>query len=803
MSLLLGLGLIAFRTEAQTYASGALTNTCTPTAGTVGTNFGCGAGHTNITNASTNTFIGDSAGYYNDSIPYNTAVGFAALKNNNYTRTNTAIGFKALYSQTTCAVGCWQKQGTNVAVGHEALFTSQAYGGTCVGFIAGFNNTTGCSLTGIGEEACRYNTTGDDNVGVGSAACHKNETGTANTCVGDHAADGYTTGISFSNNTFVGNGSGNLIHDGNNQNSAFGDSTLANTNASNNCAFGHMTLYANTTGTPNSGFGYQALLKNTTGKNNNAFGYQTLLSNTTGAYNSAYGDYALNSNVTGQQNVAFGYSALKNNTDNYNSAFGYGALSANTAGAANCAFGTGALSTSSAASGTGGNCAFGYDALYAATTGIYNVGIGYQASYSLTSANSNVAVGRQALYTATTGSANAIVGYEASYYQTGNQNTALGYQALFGTNAGTSSGTNNVGVGFQAGNGNTTGNYNTYVGNGATASAGTYTNATAIGNGASTTANDKMYLGNSTMAGTWIPAGVFYNGSDGRFKTNVTENVKGLAFINKLRPVTYNMNTQALDNFLIQNLPDSMKTAHKQGMDFTASTATVHSGFIAQEVEQVAQQVGFASSIVSHPANSTDIYALGYSEFVVPLVKAVQELSHLDSIKTVALKQDSINNHKQDSIITSLQNQINQIVNTCCNSSSGSGSNNRNLQNGTKGNGSNNGNNNNTSPTDSSAKLTSVNNIELSSNSAIIYQNAPNPFGDGTVIRYFVPESTTNAQIIFYDQFGSQLNIFNITTTGTGQLNVASINLAAGTYSYSLIINGKTVDTKKMIKTTN
>ncbi len=101
------------------------------------------------------------------------------------------------------------------------------------------------------------------------------------------------------------------------------------------------------------------------------------------------------------------------------------------------------------------------------------------------------------------------------------------------------------------------------------------------------------------------------------------------------------------------------------------------------------------------------------------------------------------------------------------------------------------------------ASIGTVNSIELTGNAAIIYQNAPNPFGDGTMIKYFVPENTTNAQIVFYDQFGSQLNTFTISQTGTGQLNVASANLAPGTYSYSLIINGKVIDTKKMIKITN
>ena len=96
--------------------------------------------------------------------------------------------------------------------------------------------------------------------------------------------------------------------------------------------------------------------------------------------------------------------------------------------------------------------------------------------------------------------------------------------------------------------------------------------------------------------------------------------------------------------------------------------------------------------------------------------------------------------------------------------------------------------------------INSVNTIDLASGGALIYQNAPNPFGDGTTIKYYVPENTSNAQIIFYDEFGNQLKNFAVTETGAGQLNLTAANLAPGTYSYSLLINGKAIDTKKMIK---
>jgi len=51
----------------------------------------------------------------------------------------------------------------------------------------------------------------------------------------------------------------------------------------------------------------------------------------------------------------------------------------------------------------------------------------------------------------------------------------------------------------------------------------------------------------------------------------------------------------------------------------------VYSGFIGQEVEAAAREVGYDFSGVVPPQNEQDHYSLRYAEFVVPLVKAVQE----------------------------------------------------------------------------------------------------------------------------------------------------------------------------------
>ena len=52
----------------------------------------------------------------------------------------------------------------------------------------------------------------------------------------------------------------------------------------------------------------------------------------------------------------------------------------------------------------------------------------------------------------------------------------------------------------------------------------------------------------------------------------------------------------------------------------------------------------------------------------------------------------------------------------------------------------------------------------------------------------------------FYDAYGKEIKKVTIKETGAGKIGVNAHNVAAGIYTYSLLVNGKVVDTKKMIK---
>jgi hypothetical protein len=61
--------------------------------------------------------------------------------------------------------------------------------------------------------------------------------------------------------------------------------------------------------------------------------------------------------------------------------------------------------------------------------------------------------------------------------------------------------------------------------------------------------------------------------------------------------------------------------------------------------------------------------------------------------------------------------------------------------------------------------------------------------------------SETNTQIIVADISGRTLKNFEVGNKGFGHVTVTARTLSAGNYIYSLIANGKNVDSKKMMIT--
>jgi hypothetical protein len=99
-----------------------------------------------------------------------------------------------------------------------------------------------------------------------------------------------------------------------------------------------------------------------------------------------------------------------------------------------------------------------------------------------------------------------------------------------------------------------------------------------------------------------------------------------------LRPITYNLDVGALAEKLGEDIIPNKEGKIIKGIPGIETINTRHEksnkrefGFVAQEVEELASRLGYDFSGVEVPDNEKDLYRLRYAEFVVPLVKAVQE----------------------------------------------------------------------------------------------------------------------------------------------------------------------------------
>jgi hypothetical protein len=82
-------------------------------------------------------------------------------------------------------------------------------------------------------------------------------------------------------------------------------------------------------------------------------------------------------------------------------------------------------------------------------------------------------------------------------------------------------------------------------------------------------------------------------------------------------------------------------------------------------------------------------------------------------------------------------------------------------------------------------------------------QNTPNPFSTNTKIGYELPSGTQKASIGVYDLTGKEIKMFLLTLDKKGYVSILGGDLSPGIYLYSLIIDGRYFDSKKMILTSN
>ena len=82
---------------------------------------------------------------------------------------------------------------------------------------------------------------------------------------------------------------------------------------------------------------------------------------------------------------------------------------------------------------------------------------------------------------------------------------------------------------------------------------------------------------------------------------------------------------------------------------------------------------------------------------------------------------------------------------------------------------------------------------------AVLFQNAPNPAKNETNIKYYLPKNTNVASVEIYSINGQLVKTFNLQEKGFGTITLSINELQAGTYVYKMNVDGRVIDSKKML----
>jgi hypothetical protein len=250
--------------------------------------------------------------------------------------------------------------------------------------------------------------------------------------------------------------------------------------------------------------------------------------------------------------------------------------------------------------------------------------------------------------------------------------------------------------------------------------------------------------GDPSSYAAYFSGDVFTSGSylpsDEKLKQNMQDFSSGMDIINQLHPKQYQYHGDG--NYKLMNLPNGD-----------------HYGLVAQDVEKVLP--GLVKNTKFYPGKAVPserenqknaeviiFKALNYTELIPIMIKGMQEQQSMiiEQRQQIQQQQQQINDLKQMLQSTSL----------------------------------------------------SGNNLPGSLMNVCLLQNIPNPFNQNTIIRCDVPSSVKQARLIVYSADGSQVRSFNL-NSGTNKVSVTAGTLPSGHYTYSLLIDGKKIDSKSMI----
>jgi hypothetical protein len=258
--------------------------------------------------------------------------------------------------------------------------------------------------------------------------------------------------------------------------------------------------------------------------------------------------------------------------------------------------------------------------------------------------------------------------------------------------------------------------------------------------------NNTSYWAGFFVGDVYSSTGV-YASSDQNLKQNIKDFPSALKIIDQLKPKQYDYKHDGV--YSKMNLP-----------------AGSHYGLIAQDVEKIlpnlvkyskfempsSSKTGKGPDSTQQKEEAINFKALNYTEFIPILIKAVQE---------------------QEQTIDNQQKQIDDLKTMVLNLAQGKS-------------------------ITSTNTGSSINTSNLTISSAVLEQNVPNPLNNNTSIKYSIPPGSGNPQLVITDINGKAIKAVTL-QPGAGSINIDASTLSSGAYSYTLLINGKSITSRKMI----
>ncbi|MDD6209100.1 MAG: tail fiber domain-containing protein [Bacteroidales bacterium] len=244
--------------------------------------------------------------------------------------------------------------------------------------------------------------------------------------------------------------------------------------------------------------------------------------------------------------------------------------------------------------------------------------------------------------------------------------------------------------------------------------------------------------------------------SDAKFKKDITTLSSSMTKLGRLQGVTYRLDTSESPIFNpgYANAQADSTASVTNRMAASASVSgpasqdtTKHIGFIAQELQEV-----FPELVTTD--NEGNLY-VDYVSLIPVIVEALKEQQTV--IDAQAEKMEEL-----EAIVRELQN-----------------------------------------PAQGRIKQTAagIHDENTPLQEARLYQNTPNPFGQSTQIHYFLPAGTQAANIYIFNMQGTLLKNYPLDSAGEGTLEIQAADLQPGMYIYSLMIDNREIDTKRMVVT--